>query len=60
MRSVHYRILRSHKDTPHDPSASYLILSLAGQTPILRAFSISGNEAVQEDLVIEEDTSWMK
>lgn len=61
----------SHPQTPsrpseedkrlaYDPSASYLILSLAEQKPILRAFAISGNMAVQEELTIEEDNaSWM-
>ncbi|MDR1796858.1 MAG: M67 family metallopeptidase [Clostridiales Family XIII bacterium] len=29
----------------HDPKAAYLILSLAGEAPVLRAFEIRGGEA---------------
>ena len=60
----------SHPQTPsrpseedkrlaYDPSASYLILSLAEREPVLRSFSISGNGAtVQEKLAVEEERSW--
>lgn len=55
----------SHPETPsrpseedkrlaYDPSASYLILSLAGEKPVLRSFAIRGDLAEQEQLIIEE------
>ena len=57
----------SHPETPSRPSeedkrlafapsASYLILSLAGNEPVLRSFSIRGEAAEQEKLIIEEDS----
>lgn len=56
----------SHPQTPsrpseedkrlaRDPSASYLILSLAGPEPVLRSFSIMGEAADAEELIIEEN-----
>lgn len=37
----------------HDPSASYLILSLAGETPVLKAFHIENGAVTPEELVIQ-------
>lgn len=53
----------SHPSTParpsqedirlaHDPKASYLILSLAGETPVLRAFQVAGGAAAPQALEI--------
>lgn len=55
----------SHPATPPRPSgedkrlafdknASYLILSLAGETPVLNAFHIENGESRKEDLIILE------
>lgn len=55
----------SHPETPSrpsaedirlalDPTVSYLILSLAGQTPVLRSFRILDGKAEQEELYFEE------
>jgi len=35
------------------PHASHVILSLAGEAPVLRSFHICGTEAAQEELVVE-------
>ena len=56
----------SHPETPsrpseedkrlaYDASASYLILSLAEEEPVLRAFSIKEGTAEQEKLIIKEE-----
>lgn len=37
-----------------DPRASYMILSLAEEEPVLRSFHIEGGEVTVEDLVIAE------
>ncbi len=53
----------SHPSTParpskedirlaYDPSASYLILSLAEDIPVLKAFGITGDEVAQQEIVI--------
>jgi proteasome lid subunit RPN8/RPN11 len=53
----------SHPSTParpskedirlaYDPSASYLILSLAEEIPVLKAFGITGDVVVQQEIVI--------
>lgn len=42
------------KRLAYDPSASYLILSLAEEEPILRSFSITGNTVITEELIIKE------
>ena len=58
----------SHPETPSRPSeedkrlaydstASYLILSLAGEMPILKAFRIVQTAATVEELIITEDKS---
>ena len=58
----------SHPETPSRPSeedkrlafdstASYLILSLAGKTPVLKAFRIAQKAAAEEELIITEDES---
>ena len=39
-----------------DPTASYLILSLAEEEPVLRSFRIRDGVAVREDLLLEEVT----
>lgn len=55
----------SHPETPSrpsaedirlalDPTANYLILSLAESEPVLRSFRIAGGQAEQEELSIEE------
>ena len=55
----------SHPETPSrpsaedillalDPAASYLILSLAGNEPVLRSFQIRDGQANREELDIEE------
>ena len=55
----------SHPETPSrpsaedirlalDPTASYLILSLAEEEPVLRSFRIRDGQALREELVIEE------
>ncbi|SEU02280.1 M67 family metallopeptidase [Lacrimispora sphenoides] len=52
----------SHPSTPawpsmedirlaYDPSASYLILSLAEEVPVLKAFGITGDTVKQEEIV---------
>jgi len=52
----------SHPSTParpsmedirlaYDPSASYLILSLAEEVPVLKAFGITGDTVEQEEIV---------
>ena len=54
----------SHPSTParpsaedirlaYDPGASYLILSLAEETPVLKAFEVAGGVATPQPLVIE-------
>lgn len=56
----------SHPETPSrpsaedirlalDPTASYLILSLAEEEPVLRSFRIQSGVAEGEDLILEED-----
>ena len=56
----------SHPETPsrpsaedkrlaYDPSASYLILSLAEKEPVLRSFAIRGDTAEAEELIIKEE-----
>ena len=56
----------SHPETPsrpseedkrlaYDPTASYLILSLAEDVPVLRSFSITGDLAEREELIIKEE-----
>lgn len=56
----------SHPETPSrpsaedirlalDPTASYLILSLAKEEPVLRSFRIQSGVAEGEDLILEED-----
>lgn len=57
----------SHPETPSRPSeedkrlaydagASYLILSLAEREPVLRSFSIRGDAAEREELIIKEES----
>lgn len=56
----------SHPETParpsredirlgFDPSASYLILSLMGDSPVLRSFHVEKGEAREETLVVREE-----
>lgn len=56
----------SHPETPsrpseedrrlaYDPSASYLILSLAEKKPVLRSFAITAETAEREELIIKEE-----
>ena len=58
----------SHPETPSRPSeedkrlaydstASYLILSLAEETPILKSFRIVQTAATEQELIIKEDKS---
>lgn len=58
-------VYHSHPATParpsaedirlaHDPNLTYIIVSLAGETPVVRAFSIRGGEAEAEPLEIIE------
>ncbi|MBP5243044.1 MAG: M67 family metallopeptidase [Clostridia bacterium] len=55
----------SHPSTPSRPSeedkrlardskASYLILSLAAEEPVLNSFHVEGSEASKEEIIIEE------
>ena len=41
------------KRLAYDSTASYLILSLMDETPVLNSFHIENNEAAKEELVIE-------
>lgn len=66
-RSKGWRLLgnwHSHPETPsrqseedkrlsYDHSASYLILSLATEEPVLNSFAFDGTESTKEDLIIE-------
>lgn len=49
------RMSEEDKRLAFDCEASYLILSLAGNTPVLRSFSVSGGNAEEEELLIEEE-----
>jgi proteasome lid subunit RPN8/RPN11 len=48
------------KKLAYDPKASYMILSLMAQTPVLNSFHIEGNTVEKEDLQIfsEEYYKW--
>lgn len=43
------------KRLAYDPSASYLILSLAERKPVLRSFSIKAGAVEREELIIKEE-----
>lgn len=47
------RPLEEDKRLAYDSKASYLILSLMEETPVLHSFHIEGDEAQKEELVIE-------
>jgi proteasome lid subunit RPN8/RPN11 len=36
----------------YDPRASYLIISLAAETPVLKAFAVANGEALPQELEI--------
>ena len=52
------RMSEEDKRLAFDREASYLILSLAENEPVLRAFSVAGGDAETEELLIEEGQSW--
>ncbi len=41
------------KRLAYDPKASYMILSLEKETPVLNSFHIENNEVTKEELIIE-------
>lgn len=52
------RMSEEDKRLAFDREASYLILSLAENEPVLRAFSVAGGDAETEELLIEEGQLW--
>jgi proteasome lid subunit RPN8/RPN11 len=49
---AHWRDPISGEEAPAFPGTRYLILSLAEQEPVLRAFNFEGGEPVEEDVSI--------
>lgn len=47
---AHWKDPVSGEETPAYPGTRYLILSLAGQEPVLRAFRFEGGEPVEEEV----------